>query len=124
MSDRFEKLPVWQKSHELTLLIMKEVAPQLPGGESSDLAGEIMRASMTVGATLAGASGHFYTRERVRGCYEARGLLYETLNYVLLIDDLHYLPNALQQRVRGLTDEAIVLLNDFIASLRKKGSTD
>lgn len=120
MSDRFEKLPVWQKSHELTLLIMREVAPQLPGGEASDLAGEIMRASMTVGATLAGASGHFYTKERVRRCYEARSLLYETLNYALLIEDLHYLPDALQQRTRRLTEEVIVLLNDFIVSLRKR----
>lgn len=123
MSDRFEKMPVWQKSHELTLLIMKEVAPQLPGGESSDLAGEIMRSSMTVGATLAGAGGHFYTKERVRRCYEARGLLYETLNYVLLIDDLHYLPTPLQQRARTLTEEGIMLLNDFIGSL-KKGPAD
>jgi four helix bundle protein len=124
MADRFEKLPVWRKSHELTLLIMREVAPQLPGGESSDLAGEIMRSSMTVGATLAGASGHAFTKERVRRCYEARGLLYETLNYVLLIGDLHCVPAALQQRTRTLTEEAIALLNDFIASLRKKGSAD
>jgi four helix bundle protein len=120
MSDRFEKMPVWRKSHELTLLIMQEVAPQLPGGEASDLAGEIMRSSMTVGATLAGASGHSFTKERVRRCYEARGLLYETLNYLLLINDLHYLPDALYQRARVLTDEDIALLNDFIASLRKK----
>jgi 23S rRNA-intervening sequence protein len=79
-----------------------------------------MRSSMTVGATLAGASGHFYTKERVRRCYEARGLLYQTLNYLLLIDDLHYLPAALDQRARTLSDEAIILLNDFIASLRKR----
>ncbi len=124
MSDRFEKLPVWQKSHELTLLIFQEVAPQLPGGAESALAGEIMRASMTVGATLAGASGHSYTKERARRCFEARGLLYETLNYLLLINDLHYLPDTLYQRTRTLTGEAIALLNDFIASLRKKGSTD
>ena len=120
MSDRFEKMPVWRKSHELTLLIMQEVAPQLPGGEESDLAGEIMRASMTVGATLAGASGHFYTKERARRCFEARGLLYETLNYLLLINDLRYLPDALYRRARTLTDETIVLLNDYIASLKKK----
>jgi four helix bundle protein len=124
MSDRFEKMPVWQKSHALTLLIMREVAPQLPGGEGSVLAGEIMRASMTVDATLAGASGHFYTKERARRCYEARGLLYETLNYLLLIGDLHYLPDALYQRACTLADEAIVLLNDYIASLRKRGSSD
>jgi four helix bundle protein len=120
MSDRFEQMPAWQTSHALTLLIFQEVAPQLPGGAESALAGELMRASMIVGATLAGASGHFYTKERARRCFEARGWLYETLNYLLLINDLQLVPDTLYQQTRALTVEAIARLNDYIAALKKR----
>ncbi len=120
MSDRFENMPAWRKSHELTLFVYEQIVPRLPGDERSGLAVEITRASMTVGASLAGASGHFYTKEQARRCFEARGLLYETINYLLLINDLAYISADLYRQARNLADEAVRLLNEHIATLKRK----
>ncbi len=115
----FERMPVWKKAHELTLFVYEEVVPQLPEDQAT-LGGEMTRASMSAGASLAGAAGYHYTKDRAHRCYEARALLYETINFLVLAKDLRFIPDMLYRQARGMADEAVQLLNDFIVSLKRK----
>jgi four helix bundle protein len=120
MGESFENLKVWQKAHELMLLVHREVVPLLPREEKWDLADQIRRSSKSVGANIAEGYGRFYYKDRVRFCYNARGSLSETEHH--LIDALHlqYIPSQIYQKGRAVAAETQRLLNGYIDYLKRE----
>jgi four helix bundle protein len=120
MGESFENLKVWQKAHELMLFVHREVIPLLPREEKWDLADQIRRSSKSVGANIAEGYGRFYYKDRVRFCYNARGLLTETENHLVDARHLEYVPSPTYQRGRDLAGEAQRLLNGYIDYLKRE----
>ncbi len=116
----FEKLMVWQKSHQLMLDIHRKILPSLPKEEKYGLANQIRRSSKSVGANIAEGSGRFYYMDNVRFCYNARGSLDETLNHLLVCKDLEYCSEEQYRNVREQIEEIRRLLNGYIAWLKTK----
>ncbi|GAB4577580.1 MAG: hypothetical protein Fur0022_03110 [Anaerolineales bacterium] len=69
----FESLEVWQKGHELKLLIHEVIVPKLPSDEKFDLAHQIRSSSKSICANIAEGHGRFYFGDNARFCYNARG---------------------------------------------------
>ena len=120
MAEGFEGLLVWQKAHALMLFGHREVVPRLPAEEKWDLAGQLRRASKSVGANIAEGHGRFYYRDRVRFGYNARGSLSETENHLKVAHDLSYLSEQLYQQGREMASEAQRLLNGYIDYLKRE----
>ena len=120
MGESFEGLKVWQKAHELMLLVHREAVPLLPQDEKWDLADQIRRSSKSVGANIAEGYGRFYYKDRVRFCYNARGSLSETEHHLIDAKDLNYISPALYQRGRECAAETHRLLNGYIDYLKRE----
>lgn len=119
MAEGLEGLAVWQKAHELMLLIHRQVVPLLPHEEKWNLSDQIRRSSQSVGANIAEGYGQFYYQDNVRFCYNARGSLVETINHLIAARDLNYIPLDTYQKVRNLADEVYRLIHGYIAYLKK-----
>ena len=120
MGESFEGLKVWQKAHELMLLMHQEVVPLLPKDEKWDLADQMRRSSKSVGANIAEGYGRFYYTDRVRFCYNARGSLSETEHHLIDAKDLNYISHELYRRGRECAAETQRLLNGYIDYLKRE----
>jgi len=116
----FEKLKVWQKSHQLMLDIHQKLIPLLPKEEKYGLTDQLRRSSKSVGANIAEGAGRFYYMDNVRFCYMARGSLDETLNHLLTSKDLGYCKEGFYDNLRVQIEEIRRLLNGYITWLKTK----
>lgn len=119
-SKSFEGLEVWQKAHELSLVVHREEVPRLPAEERWDLAAQIRRSAKSIPANIAEGHGRYYFGDNVRFCYNARGSLYETISHLLTARDLNYIDAELYSRTRNLADSIYRLLNGYIAFLKRR----
>ena len=116
----FETLKVWQKAHQLMLDSHQKLIPLLPKEEKYGLADQLRRSSKSVGANIAEGAGRFYYMDNVRFCYMARGSLDETLNHLLVSQNLGYCERELYDNLRAQIEEIRRLLNGYIAWLKTK----
>jgi len=114
----FRKLLVWQRSHQLVLLIYKLTATY-PTSELFGLTLQMRRAVISVPANIAegyaaGGIGQF-----ARFLNIAQGSLAEVEYYLILSQDLNYITAAQYQETETLRGEAGFLLYRLIQSLEK-----
>ena len=89
MSD-FKKLNVWQKAHELTLLLYSATA-HFPQSELYGLTSQMRRCCVSIGSNIAEGCGRAGENEKARFLQIALGSLSELEYQVLVARDLHYL---------------------------------
>lgn len=89
MSD-FKKLDVWQKAHELTLLLYCATA-KFPQSELYGLTSQMRRCCVSIGSNIAEGCGRAGENEKVRFLQIALGSLSELEYQVLVAKDLKYL---------------------------------
>ena len=114
----FRKLLVWQRAHQLVLLIYK-FTESFPKSELFGLTSQIRRAVVSVPANIAegyaaGGKGQF-----ARFLNIAQGSLAEVEYYLILSIDLKYFSGEEYQESETLRGEVGFLLNRLIQSLRK-----
>ncbi len=114
----FRKLLVWQRAHQLALLIYKLTA-SFPKSELFCLVSQIRRAVVSVPANIAegyaaGGKGQF-----ARFLNIAQGSLAEVEYYLILSTDLHYLTDAQYLEAETLRGEVGFLLHRLIQALKK-----
>jgi four helix bundle protein len=122
----FEGLKVWQKAHQMMLVIHTKLIPALPKDEKWGLRDQIMRSSKSIGANIAEGYGRFYYMDNVRFCYNARGSLDETINHIRVSYDLNYCPEDLYRALCAQGVEIRKIINGYIAWLKaqKTGKTE
>lgn len=126
-STSLERLQVWQKAHELAVLVCKEILPLLPTEEKYALSEQLRRSVQSIAANIAEAHGRYHFQDAIRFCYIARGSLDETLNHLLFALDLGYVPEEEMAACRDTWRETARLLNGYIKYLnnnlrREKGT--
>jgi four helix bundle protein len=114
-----ETLETWKKARAFSLVVYKEVLPQLPADEKWHLNQQIRRSAQSVPANLAEGHGRFYYQDNVRFCYIARGSLTETYTHLLLARDLGYISSGLFDRLKSQIEELIRIINGYIAYLKR-----
>ncbi len=115
----FEDLIVWQRAHDLMLVVHRRVVPLFPAHERFDLTDQIRRSSKSTGSNIAEGHGRFHYRDMVRFCYLARGSLSETENHLRTAYDLGYMPEELYREARRLADGVHRVLNGYIQHLKR-----
>jgi len=108
----FEDLIVWQKSHQLTLLVYR-VTTAFPKPELYGLVSQMRRASVSVPANIAEGFKRRKNPDKARCMNIAQGSLEELRYYFLLSRDLGYLQDIERSRI----DEVGRLLTAYIRAV-------
>jgi len=108
----FEELEVWQKAHELTLLVYRLTA-KFPREERFGLVSQMRRASSSVAANIAEGYGRRTTRELLHSLRVANGETEETRYFSRLSKDLGYI----EQNDYGAVNQLCESVNRLLSAL-------
>ena len=108
----FEDLIVWQKNHELTLLVYR-VTADFPKSELYGLVSQMRRAAVSVPANIAEGFKRRKNPDNARCMNIAQASLEEVRYYFILSRDLGYLKEIGRSRI----DEIARLLSAYIRSV-------
>lgn len=111
----FRSLRVWQKSHELVLLVYRATRG-FPDAERYGLAGQMRRAAASVPSNLAEGVGRQSQAELARYARIALGSASELDYQVLLARDLGYLPDDVFRDLSERVDHVSRMLSRLIVA--------
>lgn len=114
MVKTFKDLLVWQKAHQLVLLIYNE-SGKFPSDERFGLVSQIRRASVSVPANLAEGFKKRGLKEKLHYYNIAQGSLEEVRYYIILVHDLKFVTNP---ELEEKADEVGRMLDALVQSLR------
>ena len=113
----YEKLKVWRKAHELTLVIY-QLTHSFPMDERFGLISQMRRCAASIPSNIAEGSGRGTDRDFARFCQIAMGSACE-LNYQsLLSHELGYLSDADYHRIDAAINEIQKMLTGLGNSLK------
>ena len=114
----FRKLIVWQRAHQLALLIYK-LTENFPKSEIYGLTSQVRRASVSVAANI--AEGYGYGRKGQTGRFLdiAQGSLSEVEYFLILSLDLKYISQEEYDKAEALRAESGFLLYRLLQSIKK-----
>lgn len=115
----FEKLNVWQLSHQLVLEIYK-LTDKFPAKEKYRLVGQICRSSSSVAANIVEGNSRTSAREYLQFINVAFASLQETKYHLLLSRDLGYLDSRKYNDLIMKTDDIGKMLNSLKKYLKSK----
>lgn len=115
----FHKLIVWQKAHQLVLMVYK-FSENFPKHELFGLTSQLRRAIVSVPANI--AEGYAAGGQSQFGRYLdiSQGSLAEVEYYLILALDLHYIEQPQYDEAESLRAETGFLLHRLIKSLDRK----
>ena len=108
----FEQLIVWQKSHQLTLLVYR-ITAAFPKDELYGLVSQMRRAAVSVSANIAEGFKRRKNPDKARCLNIAQGSLEELRYYFILSRDLGYVKDRENERI----DEVGRLLGAYVRTL-------
>lgn len=117
--EKFTDLTVWQKAHEVTLLVYR-VTEAFPDRERFGIVAQIRRSAASVPANIAEGFGRRTTRELLRSLQIARGETEETRYFSILSRDLGYLKQDDFNRLAEGCDSVGRLMNALMTSLKQR----
>ncbi len=113
----FRSLKVWEKSHDLVLMIYKETEA-FPKHELYGITSQVRRAASSIPTNIAEGAGKDSDGELKRYCLIAMGSSSELEYLLLLAHDLGYLNDGKYQELQGQLVEIRKMLNAFIQKLK------
>jgi four helix bundle protein len=117
--ERFTDLVVWQKAHELALLVYR-LTERFPIRERFGVVSQVRRSAASVAANIAEGFGRRTTRELLRSLQIARGEVEETRYFLILSRDLDHVSQTEFERVAVACDTVAKLINALAVSLKKR----
>ena len=115
----YYELRVWQKAHELTLLVFR-LTEKFPKSDLFGIVSQVRRSSSSVAANIAEGFGRGTTKELLRSLQIARGELEETRYFMLLSRDLMKVSKEEFGQVSEECDSTGRLINALGRSLRNR----
>lgn len=117
----FTDLIVWQKGHELVVLVYK-ITKEFPKEETYSLIDQMRRSSSSITSNIAEGFGRQGFKEKIQFYYLAQGSLSELKNQILIAKDVGYLnvsasqlllekANLTHQLLQGLISKSKTFLN-------------
>ena len=111
----FEDLIVWQKSHELSLLIYK-VTRSFPNDEKFGLISQMRRAAVSISANIAEGFKRRGYKDKINFYNISQSSLTELHNYIILVKDLNYIDQNLLDIFKPYFKEIGMMLNGLISA--------
>ena len=113
---KFQELKIWEKSHQLTLLIYK-ISSKLPRFEDFAMSSQIRRAAFSIPANI--AEGCVKSRQTfLNHLTIANGSLEELKYFLILSKDLHYIVENEFLEAYSLCEEVGKMINSFVKNMR------
>ena len=116
----FTDIVVWQKAHELFLLLARDVEAFPKTQAARIVADQLLRSVGSISANIAEGFGRRTGAEYVHYLIVARGSTTESANWFMKCRDLDYLPQQLGFDREGRCQEILKMLNAMIGTLRRK----
>ncbi|MBI2443932.1 MAG: four helix bundle protein [Candidatus Magasanikbacteria bacterium] len=111
----FHDLQVWQKAHQLVLLVYK-ITVGFPSHERYGLVSQMRRAAVSVAANLVEGFRRKSLKDSVNFYHNAAASLEELKYFLLLSQDIGYLNSQAYTKVAGISEEVSKLLTRWIQS--------
>ena len=118
----FTELVAWQKARAVRKAI-SELVRAWPSEEKFRLVDQIIRSSRGPCANIAEGYGRYHEKDNVRFCRMGRSSLHETQDHLTAAYDEGYITGAVLKVQWALIEEALRVLNGYIAYLLRMGST-
>jgi four helix bundle protein len=115
----FSDLNAWKKFHEFALEIYK-AARKFPREELYGITSQLKRSVSSIAANIAEGFSRYHYNDKIRFYHNARGSASESQNFILLARDLSFLNKEESNRLLGISEEAIKLINGLIRSIEKQ----
>ena len=116
----FRELKVWQKAHEVTLIVYRTTAG-FPSQEKYGITGQLRRAAVSIAANIAEGAGRRSEREFARFLDIAMGSASELEYLLLLSHDLKVLDQEHYRNLDGLAVEIKRMLAGFLKKISGNG---
>lgn len=116
--DNFEKLIVWQKTHQLTILIYS-ITKFFPSDEKFGITSQLRRAASSVPANIVEGTKRNGKKDKVHFLNVAEASLEETKYFIILANDLGYIKNNDRDKLHGLAKEASAMIRALINAYNK-----
>ena len=116
--NRFEKLEVWKKAHQLVLKIHK-LTKSFPKEEKYSLVDQLRRASASIAANIVEGNERKTRKEFNQFLYVAKGSLAETKYFLILSRDLFYINKVDSDTIIQEANEIGKMINGLISYLKK-----
>ncbi len=113
----FYDLEVWKKAKGLVVEIYS-VTANFPKQENFGLIDQLRRASNSVCANIAEGYGRYYTKEKIKFYYNARGSVSECMNHILIAEELKYLINIDGKRLFLEYETVRKMINGLINAIK------
>ena len=114
----FTELELWKQARLLKNEI-KALVGNFPSDEKYRLIDQLIRASRSVGATIAEGHGRFTSKDQLHFCIIARGSLSEIYNHLIDAFDCNYINQVQLEHYKSKIDLTGKLLNGYINFLRQ-----
>ena len=111
----FEKLKVWQKSRELSVLIYNRTKTY-PDNERFGLISQMRRCSVSISSNIAEGTGRHSSKDKARFTEIAFGSAMELLNQIILSNDLGLLSDDIYKTIRMELTEITAMLDGLYKS--------
>ena len=115
----FERLDVWIKSRYLTKRIYK-MTQEFPNSEKFGIVGQLRRAIISVCSNIAEGSSRKTKGDQIHFYNIAFSSLMETLNQLIISNDLEYIDNLSLDESRKEIHTISSMLNGLCKSVAKK----
>ncbi len=115
----FKELQVWQKAHQLTLLLYK-ITTSFPADEKYGLVSQIKQSASSIAANIAEGCGRSGDAELARYLQIAMGSASELEYHILLAHDLKIIETSNYEELTNEVVEIKKMLASFIKKLRTK----
>jgi len=113
------RLQVYQRAHELAVLVYQHVLSEMPNDEKYGLTNQIRRAAASIPANVAEGYGRYYYQESIRFCYLARGSLMELSSHIDLAVSQGYLSDENQLLLKEKMAVLLKLIHGYINYLKE-----
>jgi four helix bundle protein len=113
----FRQLKVWEKSHQLALVIYK-ATKEFPKEELYGLTSKIRRSSMSIPTNIAEGCGRNTDADFARFLQMAMGSASETEYQLILARDLEFLPKDSYEKLHIEVEEVKRMLASLLKTLR------
>lgn len=113
----FTELHVWQKAHEIALLVYK-VTKDFPPDERFGLVSQIRRAVVSIAANIAEGFHRYTVHDSLNFYTIAKGSLEEVRYYSMLARDLGYIGSEAYTELEKMASEVSKMLIAWMQSQR------
>lgn len=117
LENRFEKLTVWQKAHELAVKIYK-ITKKFPQEEKFRLVDQLCRSASSVPTNIVEGNARRHKKEYLQFLNTAFSSLEETKYHLLLAKDLEYLSALQYNELISLANDVGRLISGLTRSLK------